>query len=69
MVAKLILLLFAIAAVIIAATYFTYRYVERQAEREHERRMARDQRDYDAVMEYAAEDSERSRERDRNEKD
>ena len=63
MVAKLTLLVLSIAAVIVAATYFTYRYVERQAERDHERRMARDQRDYDAVMEYAEADSERSRER------
>ncbi|MFD1588019.1 hypothetical protein ACFR9U_13615 [Halorientalis brevis] len=63
MVVKLTLLLVAIAAVIVAASYFTYLYFEREAQREHERRMARERRDYDAVMEYATEDSECRRDR------
>ena len=57
MVAKLIVLLAAIVAIILGASYFTFRYFEREAERKHERRMARDQRDYETVMEYAEEES------------
>lgn len=65
MVAKLVFVLVAIVAVILGASYFTYLYYEREAEREHERRMAREQRDYDELMEYVDSERDDLSERDR----
>lgn len=49
---------FVLAVFVVAA----FRYIDRQAERAHERQLAREERDYETIMEYAEEDSTRARE-------
>lgn len=58
MVAKLVLALVAIAAVIGFAMWLTYRHYEQRAERRHERQLAREERDWE-LLERELEDDER----------
>lgn len=64
MVAKLTVLVVLLAIVVGAILYAGFRYIDRQAERRHEREMAREERDYDLLMEYAEEDAAESPEED-----
>lgn len=69
MVARLILFLFVIVGAIAAGGYLTYRYYDRQAQRRHEQKMARERRNYDAVMEYATDENQQSPEQTETEKE
>jgi len=57
MVAKLLLVAGLFALVLVAFIVAGFRYVDRQARRQHERQMARGQRDYETIMEYAEDDA------------
>jgi uncharacterized protein YpmB len=57
MVAKLTILVVLFVVVVGAILYAGFRYIDRQAQRRHEREMARSEREYDLLMEDAEEDA------------
>jgi flagellar biosynthesis/type III secretory pathway M-ring protein FliF/YscJ len=62
MVATVVVVAALFALVLAVFIVAAFRYIDRQAERAHERQLAREERDYETIMEYAEEDSMRARE-------
>lgn len=64
MVATVVIVAALFALVLAVFVVAAFQYIDRQAERAHERQLAREERDYETIMEYAEEDSMRARESD-----
>jgi hypothetical protein len=64
MVATVVVVAALFALVLAVFIVAAFRYIDRQAERAHERQLARERRDYETLMEYAEDDSVTSSETD-----
>lgn len=57
MVATVVIVAALFALVLAVFVVAAFRYIDRQAERAHERQLAREERDYETIMEYAENDA------------